>query len=130
MYVHVVCLHVHVCTCMYVYIHVSHFFLPSFYLVSSSFLSSSPPLLLSSSPPLLPPSSSASFILYSNTVTNNGKTTTLPLTHWSETYQHPGLICALTTGTNNPVVLTIKPESIQVYNDRIKTRYMEKILSL
>ncbi len=57
-----------------------------------------------------------SCIIYSNTVTNNGKTTPTPLTDWSDSYQHPGLVCALTAGTCNLVTFLLKPDIIQVLN--------------
>lgn len=36
------------------------------------------------------------------------------LVQWSEVSQHPGIVCALTQ-SNNPVVLLVRPEVLQVH---------------
>lgn len=37
------------------------------------------------------------------------------LIYWMEVQHHPGLVCAISKTTSNPVTLLIKPESIQVH---------------
>ena len=45
----------------------------------------------------------------------SGKGGTAPaLVQWTEVQHHPGLVCALSQSTSNPVVLLIKPDQIQV----------------
>ena len=48
--------------------------------------------------------------------TGSGKgSTSSALVQWTEVQHHPGLVCALSQATSNPVVLLIKPEQIQVH---------------
>lgn len=54
-------------------------------------------------------------LIYSNTNTNNGKTSTPPLLDWQEVPQHPGLVSALTSGGNHPVVLLVKPDCLLIH---------------
>ena len=37
------------------------------------------------------------------------------LVQWGEVPQHPGLLCALTQGANNPVILLVQPETLLVH---------------
>ena len=52
--------------------------------------------------------------LKSNTGSGKGATSSA-LVQWTEVQHHPGLVCALSQATSNPVVLLIKPEQIQVH---------------
>lgn len=37
------------------------------------------------------------------------------LVQWGEVPQHPGLLCALTQGANNPVILLVQPKSLLIH---------------
>ncbi len=56
-------------------------------------------VILKSSPPALPTSKNAGPALI----------------YWMEVQHHPGLVCAISKTTSNPVTLLIKPECIQVH---------------
>jgi E3 ubiquitin-protein ligase UBR4 len=53
-------------------------------------------------------------VLKNNTTTTNDKTTPAPLINWKDVPNHPGLILALTGITHNPVILLVKPETVQI----------------
>jgi E3 ubiquitin-protein ligase UBR4 len=44
-----------------------------------------------------------------------GKGSGPALVQWTEVQHHPGLVCAVCQNSNNPVVLLVKPEQIQVH---------------
>ncbi len=42
-----------------------------------------------------------------------------PLVQWTEVPNHPGVVCSMTQATNNPVILMVKPDSIQVQEIKV-----------
>ena len=52
--------------------------------------------------------------LKSSSSASTGKGAGAALVQWTEVPYHPGLVCALSQTTSSPVVLLIKPESIQI----------------
>lgn len=51
----------------------------------------------------------------SSPVPPSSKTPGPALLNWMEVQHHPGLVCAVSKTTSNPVTLLIKPETIQVH---------------
>ena len=43
-----------------------------------------------------------------------------PLVGWSEVASHPGLVCAMTQSSNNPVILMVKPDTVQVQEIKVQ----------
>ena len=42
-----------------------------------------------------------------------------PLVGWCEVVTHPGLVCAMTQSSNNPIILMVKPDVIQVQEVKV-----------
>ena len=52
--------------------------------------------------------------LKSNPVTPGSKGGGPALVQWTEVQHHPGLVCALTQTSSNPVVILVKPDKVQI----------------
>ena len=42
-----------------------------------------------------------------------------PLVGWCEVATHPGLVCAMTQSSNNPIIMMVKPDVIQVQEVKV-----------